>query len=398
MTSLLEHRRQFPALANKLYANFGVAGPMALSTLEALTRHYQVQQEQGPAGPVVFTAQAKADEALRGDLGALLEVDPALVALTDSTCTGCSAVLLAIPWRAGDQLVLTDAEYPALVQLAGLLARRFGVEVITVPLLGRAGEAEARIAAVLGPRTRALLVSHVLWTSGEKVDVAALAALLDGRAPRPLLLVDGAQGPGNVLARPASDGADAYAFPGHKALCGPDGIGALYLSARVLEGEGALEPLTAGWRGVRVDVRGAAAGWAPLARRFEGATTTFGTRPALREALRVANEFGPIASRCARVAGLVERAFHSVRAAGFTTFLDAPPRTSLLAFRVPGVPVNTVAAALLRERMVVRALPQTDVVRLSLSYLTTEDEVDALVSVLARRARAGDWMLERTPE
>ena len=390
-SALLEHRRQFPALANKLYANFGVAGPMARSTLEALTRHYQQQQELGPSGPAVFTAQAQADDDLRRDLGALLEVEPKRLALTDSTCTGCSAVLLAIPWRAGDQLLLSDAEYPALLQLARLLARRSGVEVITVPLLGRAHEAEALVAAALTPRTRALLFSQVLWTSGEQVDVGALAALVAGRTPRPLLLIDGAQGPGNVLARPAADGVDAYAFPGHKSLCGPDGIGALYLAGRLLEGDEALEPMTAGWRGVRVDASGAAAGWAAGARRFEASTTTFGTRPALREALRVADEFAPIAARCARVAGLVERAFHAVRAAGFATFLEAPPGTSLLAFRVPGVPVNTVAAALLRERMVVRALPQTDVVRLSLGYLTTEDEVDALVAALARRARSGDW-------
>ena len=391
MTPLLEHRRQFPALANKIYANFGVAGPMARSTIEVLAGHYQNQQELGPAGPAVFVAQAQADDGLRRDLGALLEVEPGQLALTDSTCTGCSAVLLAIPWKAGDQLVLTDAEYPALVQLAGLLARRFGIEVVTVQLLGRAREAEARIAAALSPRTRALLVSHVLWTSGEQVDVGVLAALVAARSPRPLLLIDGAQGPGNVLARPAAASVDAYAFPGHKALCGPDGIGALYLAGRLLEGDDALEPMTAGWRGVRVDAKGAAAGWANGARRFEASTATFGTRPALREALRVAGEFAPIAERCARVARLVERAFYSVRAAGFSTFLDSPPGTSLLAFRVPGVPVNTVAAALLRERMIVRALPQTDVVRLSLGYLTTEDEVDALVAALAGRARSGDW-------
>lgn len=387
MTSLAEHRRQFPALSNKTYLNFGVVGAMAASTQEALARHYAARQEAGPACPPLFLAQLDDDEALRRDLGALLEVPPETLALVDATCTGCTAVLLAIDWRPGDQLLLSDAEYPALVRFARVLARRFGVEVVTVPLLGAAQEAEAKVAAALTPRTRALLLSEVLWTSGERVPVAAVAALLEGRAPRPFLLVDGAQGPGNVRSRPAAEGADAYAFAGHKALCGPDGIGGLYVSPRVLD---QLEPLSFGWRGVRVDARGVATGWAPGARRFEMSTTTFGTRPALRDALRVADAFAPIGERCARVAGLSERAFHALRAAGFQTFLGAPPGTSLVTFRVPGVPVAAVAAALLRERIFVRHLPQTDVVRLSLSYLNTEEELDQVVATLVRlRDRGG---------
>jgi L-cysteine/cystine lyase len=383
---LREHRRRFPALAGKVYANFGVVGAMADSTLAALEGHYRRRQEQGPASPEVFAAQAKDDEAARAAFGALLDVPAAQVALQESTCTGCTALLLSVEWKAGDELVLTDAEYPALVELSRLLARRYGVVPVTVPVLEQAEQAPALIAAALTPRTRVLLLSHVLWTSGEVLDLAAIAALLEGRSPRPLLFIDGAQGPGNLLVRPARDGADAYAFPGHKALCGPDGIGGLWVSDRVVAD---LEPMTAGWRGVRVDARGAAAGYLSGARRFEAATATFGTRPAMVEALRLADGFAPAAERAARVQALAARAWSGLAASGLEMQLSAQPGSSLVTFRVPGVPEAAVAAALLRERCFVRALPQTRVVRLSLGYLNTEDEVDALIAAVARLRESG---------
>ena len=67
---LAEHRRQFPALANKLYANYGVAGPMARSTIEALAGHYHPQQEEGPAGAAAYAAMVRAEDALRARLAA----------------------------------------------------------------------------------------------------------------------------------------------------------------------------------------------------------------------------------------------------------------------------------------------------------------------------------------
>jgi L-cysteine/cystine lyase len=385
-SGLHEHRRRFPALAGKVYANFGVVGPMADSTLEALTGHYRRRQEQGPASPDVFVAQSKDDEAARAAFAALLDVPAAQVALQESTCTGCTALLLSVEWRAGDELLLTDAEYPALVELSRLLARRHGVRPVTVPVLEQAEHAADRIAAALTPRTRVLLLSHVLWTSGEVLDLAAIAALLEGRSPRPLFFVDGAQGPGNLRVRPEQDGVDAYAFPGHKALCGPDGIGGLWVSDRVV---GDLEPMTAGWRGVRVDARGAAAGFLAGARRFEAATATFGTRPAMVEALRLADEFASASERAARVQALAARAWQGLAQLGLPMQLHEQPKSSLVTFRVPGVPEAVVAGALLRERIFVRALPQTSVVRLSLGYLNTADEVDALVAAVARLRASG---------
>ena len=381
---LADHRAQFPALQGKLYANFGVVGPMARSTLDALAAHYESRQREGPASPPLFARQAEEDESARRDLAALLEVAPAELALLDSTCTGCAAALLSVTWRPGDHLLLSDAEYPALVQLARVMTRRFAIEVTVAPLLLHAHDAAARIDAALRPRTRAVLLSHVLWTSGERVALDEVAALLAQRAPRPLLIVDGAQGPGNVAVRPARDGVDAYAFPGHKALCGPDGLGALWISPRVLE---ELEPLTAGWRGVAVDARGQATGPAPGARRFEMATTTFGTRPALRAALRVAAGFAPLAERVARAASLGARAFSLARESGLEPLLADAPGTPLVCLKVPGRSGGEVASALLAENIFVRYLPQTDAVRLSLSYLNTEDEVDAAIAALARQRR-----------
>jgi selenocysteine lyase/cysteine desulfurase len=163
-------------------------------------------------------------------------------------------------------------------------------------------------------------------------------------------------------------------------------VGALYVSPRALD---ELQPLTAGWRGVAVDAHGAPAGFAKGARRFEMATTSFAAHRGLLQALRTADSFAPAAERCGRVAALAERAFHALRAAGVRTLLDAPTGTSLVCFRPERAQPAQVVEALLRERIFVRHLQQTRVVRLSLSYLNTEDEVDAIAAAVRRLREAG---------
>ena len=71
-------------------------------------------------------------------------------------------------------------------------------------------------------------VSHVLWTTGQVLDVAAICAAAHA-AGAPLLL-DGAQSAGAIAVDVAATGADFYAFSGQKWLLGPQGSGGLWVS------------------------------------------------------------------------------------------------------------------------------------------------------------------------
>ena len=75
----------------------------------------------------------------------------------------------------------------------------------------------------MAERTRLVACSHVSWMSG-RLAPAELA-----RLDVPVVL-DGAQGVGAVPVDVRELGCDAYAGAGQKWLCGPDGLGMLYVA------------------------------------------------------------------------------------------------------------------------------------------------------------------------
>ena len=81
---------------------------------------------------------------------------------------------------------------------------------------------EDALLAAMTARTRLIALSHVLWTTGRRLDLARLR-----RPDGPPLLVDGAQSAGAIPVDLA--GADFYTVSAQKWLCGPDPSGALFV-------------------------------------------------------------------------------------------------------------------------------------------------------------------------
>src|SRR5262249_22046131 len=162
-------------------------------------------------------AFADAALALRGEvreqLGALLGVNDSLVALTASTTDGCNIVVAGRGLGPDDEVVTTDSEHFGLLGPLHVSGARV---VVARP------DPDAILAAV-GPRTRLIAISHVLWTTGKRLPVHELRQ----RARVPVL-VDGAQSAGAVSVSAA--GVDFYTVSGQKWLCGPSGTGGLYVA------------------------------------------------------------------------------------------------------------------------------------------------------------------------
>ena len=145
----------------------------------------------------------------------------------------------------------TTEEHPGLQGPLDELAHRYGVVVRAVPA--------ADVMAGIGPATRMVAVSHVLWTTGLILPMAEISAA--ARAVGATLLVDGAQSGGAIPLDMAATGADFYAVSGQKWLLGPQGTGALWVHPRQHErlrpatpsyftyADGHVGPLRAGARG-----------------------------------------------------------------------------------------------------------------------------------------------------
>src|SRR5690348_8456782 len=149
---------------------------------------------------------------IRGGIASVLGTSADLVALTESTTRGCQIVAAGLGLGANDEIVTTDQEHFGMLgPLHGSGARVVVTEA----------DEDALLAAVT-PRTRLIAVSHVLWTTGRRLDLARLR-----RPAGPPLLVDGAQSAGAIAVDLA--GADFFTVSAQKWLCGPDPSGALFV-------------------------------------------------------------------------------------------------------------------------------------------------------------------------
>ena len=174
---------------------------------------------------------------------------------TENVTSGCVLPLWGLPFTEGDRLLISDCEHPGVVSACVELARRQNLAIDVLPVKQLRGDQTQCDAAVveaidrtLTPRTRLVVLSHLLWNTGQVMPIAAVAKQLRQHPQQPFLLVDAAQSFGQIPVEDAASAADIYAFTGHKWACGPEGLGGVALSERVVA---EASPTVIGWRSLR---------------------------------------------------------------------------------------------------------------------------------------------------
>ena len=179
--------------------------------------------------------------ALAGELGCA----PDELAFQPNVTQALNTVIRSLPLEPGDEVLLGDHEYGALVRAWEAEARRRGLVLRRVALPWpdpASGAITAAFRAAGGARARVLFASHVCSSTALRLPVEELGALARERGL--LLVVDGAHAPGQVPLDLASLGAEVYAGNCHKWLLAPKGCGFLQVPA----GRQAwVEPLVTSW-------------------------------------------------------------------------------------------------------------------------------------------------------
>lgn len=227
-------RADFPGTAQQVYLNSAGVGLPPRAASEALRRAADLLA-QGPAHmgyPAYYQALGEPGARARTEAAALLGAQPAEIALTDDTTMGLNSALAAIPFSAGDNLVLCDLEYPQVAISAAHPQHRRDVEVRVVRHRdGLVGVDD--YVPLIDRRTRAILVSSVQWINGLRMDVAAFSQLAAERGC--FLVVDAIQQLGAIPLDTANLGIDFLAAGGQKWLNAPFNIGLLYVRADTQE-------------------------------------------------------------------------------------------------------------------------------------------------------------------
>ena len=383
-----------PALANKTYFNYGGQGPLPTPSLEAITASWRTIQEQGPFTTAVWPFIERETARVRNALAALCGVAPHRLALTENVSSGCVLPLWGLPWQAGDELLISDCEHPGVVAACRELARRANLTISVLPVLElccttpQAQLANAVLEALerhLSHHTRLVVLSHLLWNSGSVMPIATVADRLREHPRQPWLLVDAAQSLGSLPAREAAASADIYAFTGHKWCCGPEGLGGVALSERLLE---QAQPTLIGWRSLHQE-SSAASAWHADARRFEVATSCVPLCSGLAVSLELLAAAGNPSQRLEAIRAGSAQLWNGLQTIpGASCLLSEPPSAGLVSFTLKSrdgrpIPTASVVQQLGEQAIWIRRLDAPDCLRACNHITTTSSEIDQLLSALA---------------
>lgn len=385
-TQLERFRQQFLALTNKSYFNYGGQGPMPQAAMDAITITQERIQRLGP-----FSAEAKAFiaqevKATREAIAAELSVPAETITITEDVTVGCNIALWGIDWKVGDRMLLSDGEHPGVVAAAQEIGRRFGVEIVTCPLMATLNDGNPAevVAQHLRLNTRLVVLSHILWNTGQVLPIQEIVQVCRQHAGSTVkILVDAAQSVGLLPLNLTELGADFYAFTGHKWWCGPAGVGGLYVRP---EARDSLKPTFIGLRGVVKDSQGKPLGWQPDGQRYEVATSAYHQYAGLRSAIATHQEWGNAVERYQRIQDLSRYLWQQLtQLPEITCLRTTPPEAGLVSFQLTSSkqeasPTNSQLVQFLEtQNLLTRTLLDPDCVRACVHYFTLESEIDQLI-------------------
>ena len=224
----MDVRAEFSLDPGIVYLNHAAVAPWPRRTAEAVQRFAAENAQWGARG---YRHWLGVEQQLREQLRFLLNA-PHIedIALLKNTSEGLSVVAHGLEWRAGDNIVTSDEEFPSNRIVWDSLRDR-GVTLREVPLRGT--DPEAALVAAMDERTRLLAVSSVQYASGRRLNLARLGTACHARGT--LFCVDAIQSLGAVPVDVQAAGADFLAADGHKWLLGPEGLAVFWCRAELRE-------------------------------------------------------------------------------------------------------------------------------------------------------------------
>lgn len=229
----------FPQAAALAYLDTAAEGLPFPGCEDALAAYFRDKSRGTPGRSRLHEAEHETRELAARLLGAA----PGDVALLSNATEGLNLLANSIPWRSGDQVILTDLEFPSNV-LPWLRLRDQGVCVCLISSTDGVVTLN-QFAQAITPQTRLITVSEVSYKTGTRFHFLPALARLAHEAGA-CLCVDSTQSLGRI---PVSIvGVDYLVASGYKWLLAPHGLGLVYLSPALRD---RLSPGAVGWYSVR---------------------------------------------------------------------------------------------------------------------------------------------------
>ena len=230
-----EIQRAFVVDRTVINLNNGGVSPSPAAVQEAQRRY----QEYSNAAPVytMWRVLEPQRETVRENLARFFGCDAQEVALTRNTSEGLETCQFGFDLKAGDEVLTSNQDYPRMITTFKQRERREGIVLKQISLPTPAEDPEQVVRAfeaAITPKTRLILVSHMIFLTGQVLPVRQVVAM--GRRRGIPVLVDGAHTFAHLAFTQADLDCDYYATSLHKWLFAPHGTGMLYVRREKIRG------------------------------------------------------------------------------------------------------------------------------------------------------------------
>jgi len=221
-------RKQYRLTPDYINLENGYFSMQAQPVLEAFVG--RVREINYEASHYMRTRQFDDKLAARTQLAAMAGCSPEELIITRNTTESLDTVIAGHDWKPGDEAVMAEQDYGAMLDMFKLQAKRHGIvnRMVSLPIDPDSDDQLVQLyEGAITLRTRLLMVSHMVNITGQILPVRKIADMAHRHGVA--VMVDGAHTFAQINHRIPDLGGDYYGASLHKWLGTPLGAGILYV-------------------------------------------------------------------------------------------------------------------------------------------------------------------------
>ena len=163
-------------------------------------------------------------------VAALVGTSPDQLVLTRNTTESMDMIIGGYPWQPGDEAVMAEQDYGAMLDMFKQAAKRYNIKTVRVSVPNHPSSDEEIVelyAKAITPKTKLLMICHMINISGQILPVRKICDMAHSKGVE--VMVDGAHAIAHIPVNLTELDCDYYGASLHKWLCVPLGVGLLYV-------------------------------------------------------------------------------------------------------------------------------------------------------------------------
>ena len=205
------------------------------ATIEAFIQHVRSVNLDGAY--YMRTVQQDNKKKMTARLAELAGCSTEELIITRNTTESLDMIIGGYHWNAGDEAVMADQDYGAMLDMFKLVNKRYGVvnKMVSIPNHPKNDEEIVQLYEnAIGPKTKLLMICHMINITGQVLPVRKICDMAHKKGVK--VMVDGAHAFAHLVFKIPDLNCDYYGCSLHKWLSVPLGAGLLYVKKENIAG------------------------------------------------------------------------------------------------------------------------------------------------------------------